>query len=175
MKFFAWMKLMKFLSKALNKKSKRFLVKFIKSTKIKYKFFCSLLQSLNGLKNYLSSIKKRMLLTLTWSKMIKFVHLKPSNITQYKFLIWANMKRLLWLRKWLINMEGVKREFWYSVKRKHKLTICLKILKLEMKHYTEILLREEDKMLTEILKLELYDVLSPQMLPQEAQIFLLLT
>ena len=44
-----------------------------------------------------------------------------------------------------------------------------------MKHYTEILLREEDKMLTEILKLELYDVLSPQMLPQEAQIFLLLT
>ena len=166
---------MKFLSKALNKKSKRFLVKFIKSTKIKYKFFCSLLQSLNGLKNYLSSIKKRMLLTLTWSKMTKFVHLKPSNITQYKFLVWVNMKWLLWLRKWLINMEDVKREFWYSVKGKHKLIICLKILKSETKRYTEILFRQEDKMLTEILKLELYDVLLPQMLQQGGWIFHLLT
>jgi len=129
-------------------------VKFTKSTKIKYKFFYFQLQSLNGSNNFLSNIKEKTLLTLIWLKMMKYVPLKLSNIMQFRFLEWVNSKLLDWLKRWLISMEVMRREFWFSVKKKCKLITCQKISKFKTNLYMVMSIKGEGKMLTEILRLE---------------------
>jgi len=133
-------------------------VKFTKSIRTKYKSFYSQLPSLNGLNNFLNNIRERTLLTLIWLKMMKYVPQKLSNIMQSKFLDWENFKLLDWLKRWLISMEGMKREFWFSVKRKWKLITCQKISKLKTSLYMVMFIKGEGKMLTEILRLEFWNV-----------------
>lgn len=111
LKYFVWMRLTKFSNKALNKKSRKFLVKFTKLTKIKFKSFSFQQPFHNGSNSFLNNIKEKMLPISIWSKITKFVPQKQSNIMLCKFQEWENLKLLGWLKKWSTSMEDIKREF----------------------------------------------------------------